>query len=158
MNTLAPTPGTGGSLNEVISETEDETQGALLHMPNLKPSSDELLAELEQYVAIIKESRARDLEESERIETLILRYKAVRNEEKKKATAALSSQLTPGSNHLWILRVRSFAQLQPLRDSTLSWQLVVTPTVSHSNEVLSCYYLCDYCVIIYDLLRITKCQ
>ena len=80
--------------NEIISETDDETQGPLLHMPNLKPSSDELFAELEHYVAIIKESRAKDLEECEQIETLILRYKAVRNDEKKKATNALNNQLT----------------------------------------------------------------
>ena len=91
-NILAPPPSCGS--NEVISETEDETQGAVLHMPNLKPSSDELLAELEQYVAVIKESRVKDLEDCERIESIILRYKAVRNDEKNKATAALNSQLT----------------------------------------------------------------
>ena len=80
--------------NEIISKTDDKTQGPLLHMPNLKPSSDELFAELEHYVAIIKESRAKDLEDCERIESIILRYKAVRNDEKNKATAALNSQLT----------------------------------------------------------------
>ena len=76
-----------------MSETEDETQGQLLQMPNLMPSSDDLFQELERYVAVIKESRVKDLEDCERIQSLIVRYKATRNDEKKKAAAALNSQL-----------------------------------------------------------------
>ena len=79
--------------DEVVSETEDETQGELLQMPNLMPSSDDLFNELERYVAVIKESRVKDLEDCQRIESLIVRYKVTRNDEKKKAAAALNNQL-----------------------------------------------------------------
>ena len=80
--------------NEVISETEDETQGPLLHMPNLKPSADELLGELERYVAVIKKSRAKDLEDCECVESILLRYKVTRSEEMQKAATTLNGQLT----------------------------------------------------------------
>ncbi len=63
-------------------------------MPNLKPSSDDLFSELERYVALIKQSRAKDLEECEQIESILLRYKAARNEDQRKAATALNGHLS----------------------------------------------------------------
>lgn len=90
------------SENEIVSETEDETQAPLLRMP--KPTSDDLFLELEHHVALIKESRTKDLEDCERVESVLLRYKAARDDEKKKAVASMNGQLTKAEASLDIAR------------------------------------------------------
>ena len=76
---------------EIVSETEDETQPPLLVMPTL--TADDLFDKVEKYVADLKQSRAKDLDNCQQLESALLKYKAARIEEKAVATQAISGKL-----------------------------------------------------------------
>ena len=77
--------------SEVVSETEDETQPPLLVMPTL--TADDLFDKVEQYVADLKRSRAKDLADCQQLELALLQYKAACIKEKTFATQAISGKL-----------------------------------------------------------------
>lgn len=72
--------------NEVVSETEDETQGPKLTMPKPR-TSEELLEDIEGLVNGLKTSRAKDQQDCEKLQHILSRYKEACACDKKKVQA-----------------------------------------------------------------------
>lgn len=73
---------------EVVSETEDETQGPEMTMPAAMipaATSAELLEEMEEYILALRGSRAKDLSNCDKLQDNLARYKTSLVADKEKA-------------------------------------------------------------------------
>ena len=78
------------SPSEVISETEDETQGPelTLPLPTVTATSAQLLEEMEGDIAALKASRSKDRDLCEKLERNLIRYKNALEDDQKKTQGA----------------------------------------------------------------------
>lgn len=84
-----------GNPEEIISETEDETQGPEMTLPKVPTApikSEDILQEIERLVFCLKDSRAKDQVDCDHLQSSLMLYKKARILEQE-STQEMSSML-----------------------------------------------------------------